>query len=73
MGTVLPAGHRIRVQLSGLPVSFMAYARWIALAVLIGAAIFVTAWVAFRPSQSVPADTVGTARDDKTRRRKRAA
>jgi hypothetical protein len=35
-GASLPAGHAVRVELGRLPVSFMAYAPWVAVAVLIG-------------------------------------
>lgn len=60
--STLPVGHDVRVHLTGLPVRFMAYARWIALATLIVAAAFVTAWVAVRTPQFVA--TADTKRDN---------
>jgi hypothetical protein len=47
-GTTLPAGHIIELQLGRLPVSFMMYARWTALAVLailvLGVGVWMFAW-----------------------------
>ena len=62
-GTVLPAGHEIRLELGHLPVPVMTYARWVALALLSGLiaiAIATNALKSGRPCQE-PSDRTQTA------------